>query len=625
MELESLKLQLLNSLNGLKQQEKALIISEINESEQNESINQFQKQLAESLSILNSLPNNFSSSSKLIHSVYSLASDLSWRIKEVDIANSRCKETALHIKRFADLSECLGSIDSTIIEGDIKRCCNYIYRLRQIPKNLLSPDNENKIEVSRQKTLELLRHKMQSETDPATIFEYFNECGAQSEGISEFAILKHQEIVSKTDPDRISLVQLPTSGYKDEQRAPHIEVFVKLLDCISSHIITSIQVLNDPGLFSIFIRLLLELNDNRIEGIVKQYNSYRNINDLPQNTPPSYLDLINDEISIFSQQYSLFENFLKQKLKGGISSNYFKSFQFKYPTILSTGLPQHTLSKRSIQELLAMFVVITQSYLNSVNEEFFGIISSLSNNENVLNAIEDLFFVFQRLLSRSILSNSASTACTTFNIISGIIRDQLVVIIIQQSNLIKSYDISGKVSLLLNTYDNTFLYISKLVSSVESSILKSFSGDDLIAIKPNLEDLKKCGESLLKVKDKLFEEIIKNIRPHIEALSEIFKTNQWTIEQGKLITVELETQLQNSFIKIFNSNFLIYKNYLNFNLYDKFKNRIALLFSKKFKEILLQKKFDQKGVKLLERMIKFFSTFFNESEAFEIVLPKIDR
>jgi len=615
MELENLRVQLVSSLNALRQQENALTASIINETEQASSIKTFQNQLSTSLSNLSSIPTYFASASRTISNVYSLASDLSWRIKEVDMANSRCKEAALHIRRFADLSECMGSIGGAIEQENVPLCCDYIKRLLEIPKNLLSAEDCSKIEGYRTATLELLRRKLQTESDPARVFEYFADCGAQTEGIKEYSVFQHQQIVSKTDYDRVVLTQQKPIQ-NDESRAPHIEVFIKLLDVISSHILGSLSTLNDSGQFAVFIRLILELNDQKIEGIIQLYNQYRSLEKLSQTTPPAFLDMVNDEISTIAHQFSLFENFIKNRIKNGVSSAFFKNYLFKYPTILSSGMPQHTQSRRSIQELLANFVVITQFYTNVVSEELLSTISSMSNPESVINSVEDLFFVFQRLLSRSITTNSASTTCSVFNIMTNIIRDKLVSTIIQQSNSVKNADVGGKISILLNTYDLTSVYLTKLLGSVETSVIKIFSGDDLVAIRPGIEDLKRCNDSLLATREKLFDELIKSARNQLEPLIEVFKVQQWTNEQGKQINVEMESLLQGSFSKQYQAFIQTYKNALNNSNFEKFRVIFSSLFAKRFENLLLQKKFDYKGAILLDRIIKFFVSSFSHNDAF---------
>lgn len=619
MDLEARRQQLLTRMSALKQQEQVLeSIMSSNEKEQTDAINVFKNELNTALSSLSNVPANFVVASKKIDAVFSLASDLSNRIKEVDTAISRCTETANYIKHFADLRECLSSIDKYIEEKNIEKSCDSIHRLIQIPESLLTPEDSTKIEKSRKATLQLLQEAFETSDDPSKIFNYFTQIDAQNEGIVQFANVQHRKILEEINDDRIRLIQLPPASSTNDTRAPHVEVYVKLLNSISSHILSSLMPIPDPGQFSVFIRILLEMIDGKVEEIITKYSDYRKLSELENQQASemklTVIDLVNDEISIFAHQFALFEKFLGQKISKGIDTPYFKSYKFSYPTALQTGLPRNTASVRSVQEILAQYSVLTQNYILSVTSKLLKTVSLMEKTSDVTDAIDDLFFVFQRTLNRSITTHSASTTCTIFNVITSIIRDNLMLSIRSQKKF-KSNDITGKYGVQINAFEVVNVYLKKLTELIETTITKQFASDDLMAIQMGLQDLKTCGSQLEKELSDQFDEMTRLLTYPTSKLCDPFNITVW---MGQ-ISVELETKLQKDFKSLF-LVFADYKKGLNSSNYATLMRRLSPIFTQKLESIFMLKQFDSSGAILMSRMVKWAAKYFGNPPSFKRLL-----
>lgn len=613
--LENLKSQLFSSMNALKQQEQALETSlKVNEQEQTNIINQYKSELNIALSSLSSIPPTFAKASKTIECVYNCANTISWRIKEVDTAISRSTEATDHVRHFADLAECLSSIDSAIEAKDIAKCCDYLRRLLQIPNNLLTPENIEKIESSRKQTLVILQEMLETENDPSVIFNYYSDCGAQAEGVRKFADLQFKQILEETNQARTSIIQYKDiASATDEQRAPHVEGFVKLLNCISQHILTSLQILVEPGQYSVFIRLLLDRTDSKMQEILDQYTQYRNIQKLEQ-TPInqiklSLLDLVNDEISNFAHQFSLFENFVKSKLKNGIHNDFFTSYQFLFSTIANTGMPQHTNASRAIMTLLMEYAVFTQNYVTSVTADLLNLIAGMTNTEVVTNAIDDLFFVVLRTLNRTIITRSALTTCTIFNLITPIIKEDLSRSITQTKQR-RFVDIQSR-SVFLNACQALSVYLDRLSDVIDNKVMKQFVDDDLAAIKSGLQDIRQVASDIKDSLNQQFDELMKTVQ--LDSLYKPFGMVQFSGQ----ISIEIETQLEEQFASVFNSKFVEYKNCLNQINYDSLLYRISSIFTKTLEIIIQRKQFDETGGVLFKRIIQWLRLFFKNPPHFQ--------
>ncbi|OHT06091.1 hypothetical protein TRFO_26015 [Tritrichomonas foetus] len=616
MDLEARRQQLLSRMNALKQQEQAIeSFMASNEKEQLEAIDLFKNGLNSALSSLTDIPANFAVASKQIDSVFSLASDLSFRIKEVDTAISRCTHTADYIRHFADLHECLGSIDKFFEQKNIPKICDSINRLIQIPDTLLTPDDSKKIDDAKKNALLLLQEEFENSPDPIQIFQYYSQIDSHIEGIIQFANVHYKTILDEINDDRINIIQLPPASPTDDTRAPHVEVYVKLLNCISSHILSSILPLSDPGQFSVFIRILLERVDNKIEEIITKYSEYRKLSDLETQSSSemklAVVDLVNDEISIFAHQFALFENFIGQKLSKGLDSQLFKEYKFAYPTTANTGLPKNTLAVRAIQVILAQYSVLTQSYIMSVTSKLLKTVSLMDKTADVTDAIDDLFFVFQRTLNRSITTHSASTTCTIFNVITSIIRDNLMQSI-RSKKRFKSVDVKGKYGVHLNAFEVVGVYLNKLTALIETTITKQFSSDDLIAIQMGLQDLKTCGNQLEEELTNQFDEMTRMLTPSAQKLCDPFNVTIW---MGS-ISVELETHLQKEFKMLFMSAFADYKYNLNASNYSHLMKRLAKYFVNRLEGVFMLKQFDSSGAVLMSRMVKWVSQYFGNPPSF---------
>ena len=619
MNLETYKQQLLSRISSLQQEEDALIsVISASSYNQNNTISIYKQEVDNSLGSLSTIPKSFSNASKQTNNIFTLAKDLSERIEEVDTAISRCTQVAQYVQYLADLSECLGSIDKLIDAKDIEKCCDYICRLLKIPENLMSEEDAKKIQKGRKETLLMLNQKMEDEK--TEYYKYYEVCGAVYEGIVQFANLQHKLILEETSDARINLIQLIKPAVDSENRAPHVEVYVKFLDCLSSHILSSFDILNNEGQYSVFIRLLLERADDIIEKIMSDYAEYRSLSNLElkcsdsKEIQPVFIDLVNEEISIFAHQYSLFENFIKSKLQPGLTTKIFMEYKFKFPTVQSTGLPQYTKFSRLIKSLLAQYSLFTQAYLTGVTKELLSIIQMMTNTESVVNAIDDLFFIFHRILNRSVLTNSASTTCTIFNVITLIVRDQLMPILTANKNSRPGNQ--NKVCLLMNTLDSVKNYISKLVSMIETTITKHFSDDDLAAISSGLSDLTNCGKQLESDLKLQFDNLVSNLSQSTEKLCDPFLNSQFVNDVSVEIEIRLQDEFKNNYKKLFGS----YEELLSKNNFEILLKKLSVFFTKRLESIIFRKKFESNGAILIKRIVNWLVKYFYEQKSFERLL-----
>lgn len=628
MTLEAKKQQLLARQRALKQQEEVLeSLMSTSEQEQQESIGQFKSEILEALQRLKSIPGTFAAASKQIDTVYALSSDLSWRIREVDTAISRCAEVAAHVRHLADLAECLGSIDDLIEAREVERSCDFMRRLLEIPEQLLGADDGEKIQKSRQKLLALLREKMkEDEADPGILFGYFSDCNAQEEGISQVADLAYLSVLNNTRHACVELSQLPKASAVDDSIAPHVATYVSMLDSIAQRIVRSVPIVHEPGQFAVFVRLLLERCDERIADILKKYGEYRSVEVLErrcdrmgEDLELRVIDSVNEEISNFAKQWTSFEKFVKDKLRTGIQSEFFKEYKFKSPTATGTGMPQQSEASRSLQFLLMSYATLTQAYVRKIAEDQLAIVKMMKDTEEVTNAIEDLFFVFHRSLNRSIKTRSVTITCTIFNVITEICRRDLMQAVGVADDSIaarfraKAKDFSGKASVMINACRMSHVCLQKLVVLIETTILKQFTDDNLTAMQLGLRDLKNCGSDLEKVLNGQIERIVNNLTGQCKNMTMILRNMQWNAP----ITAQTEAQLQNGLKGMWEQIFDKYRKDLIGPNYDALMDIMAGIFVETLEAGIMQKAFNEQGAVLFKRIVKFMTGLFKNEEKFQ--------
>ena len=627
MSLEAKKQQLLARQKALKQQEQVLeAIMTASEQEQQESIAEFKADIIAALQKLKTIPGTFAAASKQIDSVYGLSSDLSWRIKEVDTAISRCAEAAAYVRHFADLAECLGSIDGLIARKEVAQSCDFMRRLLEIPSALLTHEDAERIQNSRKSLLVLLREKIKEDgAEPGLLFGYFSDCDAQEEGLRQIADLAYLSVLEETRHACVELSQLPKASPMDDSIAPHVGTYVKLLDCIAQRIVKSIPILNDTSQFVVFVRLLLERCDERIADIIKKYSDYRSLDVLERKCDKMgedlelrVIDSVNEEISNFAKQWSSFEKFVKDKIRTGIQSEFFKTYKFKSPTAAGTGLPQQSEASRSLQFILMSYATLTQAYIRKIAEDQLALVKAMKDTEEVTNAIEDLFFVFHRSLNRSIKTQSVAIPCTIFNVITEICRRDLMQAVGVSDDSItarfraKATGFSGKASVMINACRMSHICLQKLIALIETTIIKLFTDDNLTAMQLGLRDLKTCGSDLEKVLTGQIDRIVNSLTPACKSMCMPFRNMQWSSN----ITAQTEAQLQDGLKGMWEQAFEKYRKELNEPNYNALMDQMSAIFAESLEAAILQKNFNQNGAVLFKRMVKFMSGLFRHPDKF---------
>lgn len=616
--LENLKRELQSSLNALKQQEQALKFIDANETERQASENQFKTELEGALSHLANMPASFSQASKQISSIYTIAQDLSYRINVIDQAYSRCKAASEHVQTFADLVECLGSIESAIQERKVEQSCNYISRLVKIPTTLLSSADIEKINGYKKQTLSLLNDSLNNH-DPMNIqkaWQYYQDCNAAYEGIEELSLYQYSFVMQQENPKYMEIVQMPKSHSSDRTAAKHIGTFASFLNALSIKMNEFSKIINDPGQFSICVRILLKQGDKRMKEILDSYTNYRSDsnNDMCSEEitkTPEYLNLICDDISSLSHEYSNFQKYIKTLIKPGLQTKTFTDYCQKISkrelTSMQTGLPMNTEAERTIQMLLTNYFFLTKSFLeNVIQNDLLSSLSKFSDDKTVTETIGVIFYSMLKILERTIRTKSAKYTVTIFNTI-----EELVEKLCNMLRTLQSREIS-KIAMYINSVDVTKANLTKLIEVVESN-LKHFSGDDLIVLKSGLDELRRNNEQLKSQLNKYFNDFINLHSNKIDEILEVFKED-WTNESKEEITYLRKTELESYFSEKFEKNISGFETRLNKSNYAKLKEKVTEAISMRFEKIILTKEFDHAGAMLLNSLIKSFASILVESK-----------
>jgi hypothetical protein len=607
-------------MNALKQQEQAFeSVMRSNEQEQQESVAAFKSDIATALDNLHAIPATFSAIYGQIDSIYRLAYDLSWRIRDVDTAISRCSETAARVRHYADLTECLGSIDDLIAAKDFAKSADFVRRLLEVSAELLSPENSEHIEAARKSVLQLLHERLESgDADPAEIFGCFASCHAQDEGIKCLADLHYKFIIEATRHDVVSLHQLPRPAPTDDAIAPHVETYVKFLDTIAQRIVQAAGSLGDPARYAVFVRLLLERCDGMIESIIQEFREHRTVDHFEKECLRNaeinlaMIDRVTEEISSFAKQWSLFEKFLRGKLRPGIGDPFFIGYRekFKFATAASTGLTPQSEANRALQLALVSYANLTQSFLGRVSSNLISLIRPMAQSEAVSNAIVDLFFVYHRILRRSIDTHSVTTTCTVFNVITGIIRDDLMPAVRIHT---RPNDILGKTGVLINACALGDVYVQKLVALSEGAISKQFSDDGLAAIQSGLSDLKSCGSEFETIRRRHEKSMTTELTSPCLNLKNGFSRVPWNGE----ISAQTETELHEGFKAEFGAVFGSYKKVLSSTNWANIIKKMAAAFAPELERIVKTKKFNATGALLLKRAVVWLAGLFENQAEFK--------
>ncbi|XXG66915.1 hypothetical protein AAC387_Pa06g0376 [Persea americana] len=576
-----------------------------------------------------------------IRSTCDLADQVSGKVRELDLAQSRVHSTLSRIDAIVDRSNCLDGVKKALDTEDFESAARFVQTFLQIDaryKDSGSDQREQLLESKRQ--LESIVRKRLSaavdQRDHPTILRFvrlFSPLGLQQEGLQVYVTYLRKVIALRSRLEFEQLMELI------EQNAGQSQVnFVGCLTNLFKDIVLAIEE-NDEILSDLcgedgIVYAICELQeecDSRGSSILKKYMDYRklarlasDINSYSKNLitvgaaegpDPREIELYLEEILSLTQLGEDYTEFMVSKIRGLSSVN-------------ADLVPQATKAFRSgsfsrvVQDLTGFYVIL---------EEFFmveNVRKAIKIDEHVPDSlttsmVDDVFYVLQsccrRAISTSNINSVLAVLSGAMNLLSNEYQEALQQKM-REPNLGAKLFLGGvgvqktgtEIATALNNMDVSSEYVLKLRHEIEEQCTEVFPAPaDRERVKSCLSELGEMSNGFKQTLNAGMEQLVATVTPRIRPVLDSVATISYELSEAEYAENEVNDPWVQNLLHAVETNAAWLQSAMTTNNYDLFVHLVIDFIVKRLEVIMMQKRFSQLGGLQLDRDARALVSHFS--------------
>lgn len=576
-----------------------------------------------------------------IRSTCDLADQVSGKVRELDLAQSRVHSTLSRIDAIVDRSNCLDGVKKALDTEDFESAARFVQTFLQIDARYKDSgsDQRDQLLESKRQLESIVRKRLSAavdQRDHPTILRFvrlFSPLGLQQEGLQVYVTYLRKVIALRSRLEFEQLMELI------EQNAGQSQVnFVGCLTNLFKDIVLAIEE-NDEILRDLcgedgIVYAICELQeecDSRGSSILKKYMDYRklarlasDINSYSKNLitvgaaegpDPREIELYLEEILSLTQLGEDYTEFMVSKIRGLSSVN------------ADLG-PQATKAFRSgsfsrvVQDLTGFYVIL---------EEFFmveNVRKAIKIDEHVPDSlttsmVDDVFYVLQsccrRAISTSNINSVLAVLSGAMNLLSNEYQEALQQKM-REPNLGAKLFLGGvgvqktgtEIATALNNMDVSSEYVLKLRHEIEEQCTEVFPAPaDRERVKSCLSELGEMSNGFKQTLNAGMEQLVATVTPRIRPVLDSVATISYELSEAEYAENEVNDPWVQNLLHAVETNAAWLQSAMTTNNYDLFVHLVIDFIVKRLEVIMMQKRFSQLGGLQLDRDARALVSHFS--------------
>ncbi|KAI3743810.1 hypothetical protein L1987_56877 [Smallanthus sonchifolius] len=568
-----------------------------------------------------------------------LADQVSGKVRELDLAQSRVNETLLRIDAIVERSNCIDGVQKALESEDFESAANYVQTFLQIDaKYKDSGSDQRELLFASKKQLEgIVRKRLSAaveQRDHAAVLRFirlYSPLALEEEGLQVYVSYLKKVISVRSKVEFEQLVEFM------EQNQSQVN-FVACLTNLFKDIVLAIEE-NEEILRSLcgedgIVYAIFELQeecDSRGSLILKKYMEFRKLskltseinsykNDLlsageeEEGPDPREIELFLEEILSLTQLGEDYTGYMVSKIKG---------LSHVDPELT----PRATKAFRSgnfskvIQDITSYYVIL---------EGFFmveNVRKAIKIDEHVMDSlttsvVDDVFYVLQSCCRRSISTSNINSVIAALSsavsLLGGEYNDAL-----QQK--MREPNIGGKLFLggvvqktgvdiatALNNIDVSSEYALKLRHEIEEQCAEVFPAPaDRERIKSCLSELGEMSNGFKKALVAGLEQLVGTVTHRIRPVLDSVATVSYELSEAEYAENEVNDPWVQRLLHAVETNTGWLQPLMTANNYDSFVHLVIDFIVKRLEVIMMQKRFSQLGGLQLDRDVRALVSHFS--------------
>ncbi|XP_044494832.1 conserved oligomeric Golgi complex subunit 4-like isoform X1 [Mangifera indica] len=576
-----------------------------------------------------------------VRSTSDLADQVSGKVRELDLAQSRVNDTLLRIDAIVERNNCLDGVRIAMDEENFEAAANYVQRFIEIDGKYKDSGSEQREQLmGAKRRLEGIVKKRVlvavDQRDHGTILSFiklYSPLGIEEEGLQVYVGYLKKVIGMRSKMEYDNLVELIEQS-QDETKVDFVSCLTNLFKDIVLAIEENDGILSglcgEDGIVYAVCELQEEC-DSRGGMILKKYMECRKLAKLAseinaqnmnlltvgvtEGPDPREVELYLEEILSLMQLGEDYTGFMVSKIKSLSSVD---------PELV----PRATKAFRSgsfnkvLQEITG-FYVIFEGFFMVENVRKAIRIDEPARDSLTTSMVDDTFYVIQSCLRRAISTSNISSVIAVLSGATSLLSNEYHEALQQKTrepNLGAKLFLGGvgvqktgtEIATALNNIDVSSEYVLKLKHEIEEQCAEVFPAPaDREKVKSCLSELADLSKTFKQALNTGMEQLVATITPRIRPVLDNVATISYELSEAEYSDNEVNDPWVQRLLHAVETNAAWLQPLMTVNNYDTFVHLIIDFIVKRLEVIMMQKRFSQLGGLQLDRDARALVSHFS--------------
>ncbi|MFQ6629011.1 hypothetical protein Gotur_006875 [Gossypium turneri] len=579
-----------------------------------------------------------------ITSTCHLADQVSRKVRELDLAQSRVNSTLLRIDAIVERGNCIDGVKSALDAEDYESATNYVRTFLEIDNKFKDSgsDQREQLLASKKQLEGIVKKKLMAavdQRDHATILRFiklYSPLGLEEEGLQVYVGYLKKVIGMRSRLEYENLVELmeQSNGQNQNNQVNFVGCLTNLFKDIVLAVEENDEILRtlcgeDGVVYTIFE--LQEECDSRGSLILKKYMEFRKLAKLsseinsqnknlltvgaPEGPNPREIELYLEEILSLMQLGEDYTQYMVSKIKG-------------MTTVDPDLVPRATKAFRTgsfskvAQDITGFYVILEGFFMVENVRKAIGI-DELVPDSLTTSMVDDVFYVLQSCLRRAISTSNISSVVAVLSGASSLLNNEYYEALqlkVREPNLGPKLFLGGvgvqktgtEIATALNNIDLSSEYVLKLKHEIEEQCAEVFPAPtEREKVKSCLSELADLSNTFKQAQNAGMEQLAATVTPQIRPVLDSVATISYELSESEYAENEVNDPWVQRLLHAFEINVAWLQPLMTTNNYDSFVHLVIDFIVKRLEVIMMQKRFSQLGGLQLDRDTRALVSHFS--------------
>ncbi|XP_061338849.1 conserved oligomeric Golgi complex subunit 4 [Gastrolobium bilobum] len=574
-----------------------------------------------------------------VSSTCDLADDVSRKVRELDLAQSRVRSTLLRIDAIVERGNCLEGVQKALESEDYESAARYVQIFLQIDAQYKESGSDrvqrDRLMAAKKQLEGVVKKKLSAavdQRDHTSILRFirlYTPLGLEEEGLQIYvnylkkvigmrSRMEFEQLVEMMEQRNVNFVGCLTNLFKDIVLA--IEENSEILSglCGEDGIVYAICELQEEcdSRGSVILNKYMEYR--KLAKLASEINAHNNLLGVgggPEGPDPREVELYLEEILSLMLLGEDYTDFMISKIKALTSVD---------PELV----PRATKAFRSggfnkVAQDLTGFYVILEGFFMVENVRKAVRIDEHVPHSLTTSMVDDVFYVLQSCLRRAISTSNISSVIAVLSGACSLLSNEYHEALQQkmrEPNLGAKLFFGGvgvqktgtEIATALNNVDVSSEYVLKLKHEIEEQCAEVFPAlADREKIKSCLSELGDSSNAFKQALNVGIEQLVATITPQIRPVLDCVGTINYELSEAEYADNEVNDPWVQRLLHAVETNVAWLQPLMTANNYDSFVHLVIDFIVKRLEVIMMQKRFSQLGGLQLDRDARALVSHFS--------------